>query len=286
MVFLPEHQPMDKKKDNLAGGISIDYPNDLFRNSFGYYFIQENFNPEIGFVQRKGIKFFNAIFRYTPRPKIPLVKRITLKPLDLDYLTDIKNNLLTRDYEIRPLGVEFKSGDDFEFNIINSYEYLDEDFNIFGDVIIPKGVYEWWDNEIQFNSNNSRRISIDLRANRGNFYTGKRTRIAPNINFKLNQNIAFSIYISYNNIKVSNKRFETQEYGGRLILNLSTKLTSRTFIQWNNEDKKINVNFLIHYIPQIGSNIYFVYNEIWDGTFHYITMKRTSIAKIEYLFRF
>ena len=275
-----------QKKDNLAGGISIDYPNDLFRNSFGYYFIQENFNPEIGFVQRKGIKFFNATFRYTPRPKIPLVKKITIKPLELDYLTDINNNLLTRDYEIRPLGVEFKSGDNFEFNIINSYEYLDEDFNIFGDVVIPKGGYEWWNNEIQFNSNSSRRLSLDLEINWGNFYTGKRTEITPDINFKLNEYVAFSTDVSYNKIKVGNKSFETEEYSGRLILNLSTKITSRTFIQWNNEDKKINVNFLIHYIPKIGSNIYFVYNKIWDGTFHYRSQKRTAIAKIEYLFRF
>ena len=275
-----------QKKENLAGGISINYPNDLFNNSFGYYFIQENFNPEIGFVPRTGTKYFTAAFRYTPRPKIPLVKKITLKPVDLDYLTDINNNLLTRKYEIRPLGVEFKSGDNFEFNIINRYEYLDEDFNIFGDVIIPGGVYEWWNNEIQFQSKRSRQISLNLRANWGNFYTGKRTRISPNINFKLNKNIAFSTYISYNNIKVSDKWFEAQEYGGRFVLNVSTKLTSRTFVQWNNEDKKINMNFLIRYIPKIGSNIYFVYNQIWDGLLHYGLERRTGIAKIEYLFRF
>ncbi len=273
-------------KKNMAGRLFIDYPNDLFDNYAGVYFIEENFNPEIGFVRRKGIIAYYTAWRYMPRPKIPLVRKITIKPIDIDYLTDMNGRLLTRGLEFRPLGVSFKSGDSFEFNIKNSYEYLDKDFNIFGDVVIPSGTYEWWNNEIQFESSSKRPISIDLKTEWGDFYTGKRTDLSTDITFKFSENFALSTSISYNKISVSGISFETKEYSGRLVVNFSTRLTSRTFVQWNNEDKQLNLNFLLNYIPKIGSDIYFVYNHLWDGTFHYRTQQKLGIVKIAYLFRF
>ena len=46
------------------------------------------------------------------------------------------------------------------------------------------------------------------------------------------------------------------------------------------------MNFLIHFIPQIGSDIYFVYNHLWDGEQDYRTINNTGMAKIAYLVRY
>lgn len=37
------------------------------------------------------------------------------------------------------------------------------------------------------------------------------------------------------------------------------------FAQWNNEDKEINFNFRLHWIPSLGSEVYLVYNELLDS---------------------
>ncbi|MCP3683833.1 MAG: hypothetical protein GY861_14200, partial [bacterium] len=276
-----------KGKDNIAGTVFFDYPNDQEDHYFEYSVIPEGFNPEIGYVQRKGIQKYRAMMRWTPRPNIPLVKRITLKPIDMQYFTNMGGMLLTRDNEIRPVGIEFKSGDELEFNFINYYENLEEDFNVFGDVVIPVGTYDWWFYEFQFESSSKRRVSMEVEATWGKYYvTGKRTAFDPNINFKLSENVAVSTQFSYNKISINNRSFTTKEYSGRLTLNYSTRLTSRTFVQWNNEDKRFYVNFLVNFIPKIGSDIYFVYNQIWDGEHHYRIHSKTGIAKIAYLFRF
>ncbi len=276
-----------KGKDNIAGTFFFDYPNDQADHYFEYSVVPEGFNPEIGYVQRAGIKKYRAMMRWMPRPNIPLVKRITLKPVSMGYYTDMHGKLLTRDNEIRPVGIEFKSGDELEFNIRNKYEYLYEDHEVFGDVTIPKGSYDWWFYEIQFQTSGKRKFSFDLETTWGNYFvTGKRTAFEPGINVKLNENIAVSTQYSYSKISINNRSFETKEYSGRLTLNYSTRLTSRTFVQWNNEDKRFYINFLINYIPKIGSDIYFVYNQIWDGMYNYRIHSKTGIAKIAYLFRF
>ena len=141
--------------------------------------------------------------------------------------------------------------------------------------------------EFQFESNSKRRISLDLYTLWGPYFeTGKRTEFEPDITFKLSENIAFSTKLVYNKIEMNNKSCSTWEYSGRLILNYSTRLTSRTFIQWNNEDKRFYINFMLNYIPKIGSDIYFVYNQIWDGKHNYRVHSKTGITKIAYLFRF
>ena len=54
---------------------------------FGHYFdIQENFNPEMGFVKRTGIRHFQLHSAFSPEPDIPFVRRL-YPHVRFDYLT-------------------------------------------------------------------------------------------------------------------------------------------------------------------------------------------------------
>jgi len=92
--------------------------------------------------------------------------------------------------------------------------------------------------------------------------------------------------VEYNNITINDNRFDTKEYGGRLVVDLSTRLSSSTFVQWNNETKEVNVNFRIHYIPKIGSDVYLVYNHLMDEEDDFRTLQNTGMLKINYTYRF
>lgn len=48
----------------------------------------------------------------------------------------------------------------------------------------------------------------------------------------------------------------------------------------------IFLNFRIHYIPKIGSDVYVVYNQFWDEEDDFITLQNTGMLKVDYLFRF
>jgi hypothetical protein len=162
------------------------------------------------------------------------------------------------------------------------YEYLTEEFDIFRDYIIPQGTYEWWNYGTTFISNPNRPISLNLRYLWGDFYDGTKNTVESAMNVKINRYFTFISEISYNDLIVNSKSFNTREYNLRLNTNISTRLNARTYIQWNNEDKIVNLNFRIHFIPQIGSDIYFVYNHLWDGFQDYDTSYNTGICKIAY----
>jgi len=276
--------------DNIAGRVFIDYPNDKIDTYLLYHGIDKNFNPEIGFVSRTGIQHLSTLFRYMPRPGLPYVKKFLFKPYEINYVMDTHTKLLTRALEFRPFGILFETDDELEFNIQNHYEYLDYKHTIYKekdkDVVINIGSYDWWNYEIKYESLKSRPVSIDLKTEWGDYYNGTRTYYKAACTFKLNKYFAFTPEAAYNDISLGDDSFNTKEVATRFTTNLSTRLTSSTFIQWNSKDNEANMNFRIHYIPSIGSDIFVVYNQLWDEEDDFRTLQNTGILKVNYLFRF
>jgi hypothetical protein len=96
----------------------------------------------------------------------------------------------------------------------------------------------------------------------------------------------FSVSLEYvrNEIELPTGSFVTDEVGGRMKYGFSPRLTSSLFAQWNNEDRAVNVNFRLHWIPEIGSDAYLVVNQVFDANGKIDPARTTIIAKIAYLF--
>ncbi len=283
--FAGYHNP-DSYKGAFAGRFLLRYPNDVLNIFLLHHSRDENYTPLMGFVDRPGVRQTMAQFNFTPRPGISYIRKLLFTPLDLNYYTDMNNRLISRYLAFRPFGIMSSHEDELTFNIGTNYEYLDRDFTIFRDVTIPKGIYDWTYFEARIESNQSRRVSFEVHTQWGDFYNGKREMLQTELNYKLNSHFSFESDAVYNRLDISGREFETKEYGVRLNTNFSTRLTSNAFVQWNNQSKLANLNFRIHYIPKIGSDIYIVYNHLLDGLRDYHTSYNTAVTKIAYQFTF
>ena len=273
-------------KNGTAGRVYMDFPNDTVEMFFLFHARGNDYDPEIGFVDRPGVRQYMANIQYMPRPDIPYVRKLTFQPVDLNYYTDMSGRLISRSMRLMPFGLETSAGDEFELYYTNSYEYLTEDFNIFDDVNIKPGAHDAWYWEGTIDTNESRRLSLRLHSHWGEFYSGDRTLYNTSLNVKINRYLTISNDIEHNIISIGDRSFETRDYSLRFNTNVSTRLTARTYVQWNNDNRVANVNFRIHYIPRIGSDVYFVYNHLWDGYRDYDTLYNAAIAKIAYQFTF
>jgi len=285
-AYVAENRTPGVNHGKRAGRLSISLPNDLFWGRFLYHVVGENYQPEIGYVRRDGIKQTSTHFSFRPRPDIPFVRQLRFTPLDITYYTDMKNRLLSREVGFTPLGIDFTTGDEFKIEITQSHEYLDELFNIFDDVIIPVGSYTWWNGGASFETSRSRPLSFETSFNTGECFSGRRSEFETGCTMNFSKHFSLSADMTYNSITVGDRSFDTREFGGRLNANLSTRLTSRTFVQWNNETREANLNFRIHFIPSIGSDIYIVYNHLWDGMRDYRTAYNAGMSKIAWLVTF
>ncbi len=284
--YLAGTQTPGLHKNNLAYRVMMDYPNDLIDSYAYFYTIDPNFNPEIGFVRRKGVRRGGGAFRYTPRPHRWGIRKFVFKPIDVDYTTDMSGRMTDFEYELRPLGFSTVARDYFEFNLQRSFVLLTEPFQIYKNITIPSGSYWYNHAEIQYETNPGRFLSGGLFLNWGDFYTGERTVLSTESLAKFNSHFSLSLDFTWNDIRLREGNFQTQEWGSRIRYAFSTRLDARAFVQWNNEDQELNVNFRLHWIPNLGSHFYLVYNHLL-GTENrmFQTENQTLILKLNYLFR-
>ncbi|MCH8269377.1 MAG: carbohydrate binding family 9 domain-containing protein, partial [Acidobacteria bacterium] len=145
--FLAKNDSAHLKDGQWAGHGLIDWESDRIEFSVEHLNVQENFNPEIGFVGREDSKRTVAEFDYQPRPNIDLIRQMEFGTA-VEYLTNQKGALETRVYELE-WGAEFESGDDVNLTFLRTFERLVDPFRIRGGLgTVPAGDYEF--NEYQF----------------------------------------------------------------------------------------------------------------------------------------
>jgi len=269
-----------------AGRLYLNLPNDLYRINLLYHALGKTYNPEIGYVNRNGIRKYEVSISYTPRPSIPYVKKITISPGMFRYITDPETRLLTRSLRSTPLGVELDSGDTFVFNAFYTYENLEKEFTIFRVIDIPKDKYSWWNYSFTAETSTKRPVSIKLDTNTGDFWSVEKTSVIASSTLNVSKYYSLSLESETNFITMESRKVNTKAFSTRIVVDITPNLNSRTFIQWNNETDILNINFLLHYIPKTGSDVYLVYNHLFDEANEYNTIQNTGILKVSYLFRF
>ncbi len=121
-----------------------------------YLDVQDNFNAEAGFVQRRGIRTTKAYFSPTPRPKRGNIKLI--EPMYvLTYTTDQHNRLIGRMHHLM-VGTTLR--DDSFINVIyqKNLDVLDVPFNVRPNVRIPVGTYHMDEWSFTYNTSPGKRL--------------------------------------------------------------------------------------------------------------------------------
>jgi len=240
--------------NSLAYRLYIDYPNDIIDNYIGISSVQNNFSPELGFLSRTNFESFSWGLRFTPRWFNKLgVRKMVFKPWQYTvYRTQTTQELESYFNESRPFGFILKSGDTFEFNLQQSFDRIDEPFNLSDNISIGSGKYYMHAYEFQ--------ISTEILYNKGTFYNGNIEKTA--ILFGLNINKHFNLTQQYENnlIEIDTKIDNIQQFISTLSYAFNTKFNISLLSQYNSEEDQLLSNFRIHWIPNIGSDFYFVWN--------------------------
>ena len=247
-----------------------------------YSDIQDNFNAEVGFVPRRGIRSTQFLIIPTPRPKRFNIR--TLLPMyGLTYTTDQNNRLVTRrDHYM--VGFQMEDGSFINLVYNDRLEVLDLPFPIAPGVIIPPGSYDFGEPQFTFNSNLSKRFYYTLRYAPQTFFDGTRTDY--NVTLGLRPNSRFAVEARYvrNDVDLPYGAFEVNLGILRLDYTLSPRTTIRSLIQYNSATNQVNtsVRFNLRYTP--GSDLYIAYDELRDTFGRSIFIRnRQLVVKLDYL---
>ncbi len=269
--------------NNLAYRLYADFPNDAVDHFIGVRVVQRNFDPQVGFLDRSDFVKYSYTFRVRTRPLGFGMQYIDFKPVELNYYKSTNGEVQSLDYEGRILGFQTNSGEYFEFNFQRYADAPPDSVEFFGSKI-PPSTYWWSRWELQFATNDSRDASFFALYRWGGHYNGNRRTYIIQPQFKVAGRFSLSLDYTRNEVQLPLSGFTANEAGAALSYGFSPMLNSSLLAQWNNEDNEINMNLRFHWIPRIGSDMYFVINQAFDTSGKILASKTTIIAKVAYLF--
>ena len=244
-----------------AFSLTGDWRTNLFRLNGSYMDIGENFNPEVGFVQRTDIRRFRGDASYTPWPGKFGIREIQIGP-EIDLILTQDNELETQEitFDTR---FSFETGDDIGFQLKNTTENLNEEFLI-QDISIPVEDYNFTSFRTSIRTSSSRMITARLQVEIGEFYSGTRRGFSIEATVRPSARFSIEPFIEFNRITLTDEEFDANAFGGRVGYSFSTTLFTKLFTQWSTDTDIISANFLVNYIYRPGSDFYLVFNQNYD----------------------
>jgi hypothetical protein len=266
---------------------SFEYGGDRYGVEVERLVVEENFNPEVGFLRRDDFQKSAARLRFSPRvPSIEAIRRFNLEG-SIDYFTNGEGLLETREVEVE-VGPELENGDDIELTYRNSYENLDEEFEITDGVIIPIGSYSFQSVEASYRLGPQRRVSGHANVGYGSFYTGNRTEVSYGGRIEVTPQFTLEPDISVNWVDLNEGSFVAQVYRIRGNYAFSPRAFVAALVQYNSESAAFSTNIRFRWEYRPGSDLYVVYTDWRDTTLGGFPQleNRSLVVKFTRLFRF
>jgi hypothetical protein len=248
----------------LSGRATSYYEDNLFRSILVYESIGKNFNPEMGFIERGGVKQYFGQAAYKPRPKfLPFVQQMEFET-QLEYYEDRNTRpgkLATRQTELS-WTTEFRNSAVLFFRPVEDVtDVLTVPFEIRPGIVIPKGAYRFNRPRISFTSNQSRKIVFRASEKWGDFYSGTRYETQGGLTLRPNPHLLVDLIDTYNRVRLPQGNFSTNLFGGRISYNFSRKLLTAAFVQLNSAEQLSSINCRLRYIFRPYSDLFVIYNQ-------------------------
>ena len=251
----------DVSGNSNAFFIGGDWRTNLFRLDGSYTDIGEDFNPEVGYIQRRDIRRFRGDASYTPWPGKFGIREIQIGP-EIDLVLTQENELETQEitFDTR---FEFETGEDLGFQVKNTTENLDRNFRIQG-VNIPTDDYNFTSFQTSIRTSSSRMIAARMQVEFGEFYHGTRRGFLIDAIARPTARLSIEPFIEFNRITLPDEEFDANAFGGRIGYSFSTTLFTKLFTQWSTDRDVFSANFLVNYIYRPGSDFYLVFDQSYD----------------------
>ena len=244
------------------------------------------FNPEIGFLARSDFRRNYLLGRYSPRPDLRGVRRLSWDGR-FEHITGAAGGRLQTRTETGTFRTEFNSGDIVTATLERTDDRPDRPFGLPGGIVVPPGTYIYTQGTLAYQLATQRKVTGTITATTGGFYDGSQTTVGYNGRVELTRQLALEPRLSISRLDLNGPRVTTQLYSVRATYAMTARMFVASFLQYNSAARLVGVNtrFRWEYAP--GSDLFLVYSEGRDTALTGFrgTSSRQFVAKLTRMFR-
>ncbi len=258
--FVSRTQTPGLNGDDHAYNVVGSYNSEAWRLELGYLEIADNFNPEVGFLTRRGFRNLDVGVSYSFRPK-NFWKLQQMRPHGSlgrywNFERQMETSFLHFDYDW-----EFNDSSMAKTTMNMTGEGVTTPFEIADGVTVPVGVYEHREAAFSYNSNRGAPVNFSVRTTIGGFFGGDRVAWGPGINFRRGDSLRASIRWSRNDITLPGGSFITNLTSTSVTYNFSPRLFAQALVQHNDSADLWSANLRFGLLHQANTGLFIVYND-------------------------
>ncbi|MEM1180985.1 MAG: DUF5916 domain-containing protein [Acidobacteriota bacterium] len=269
--------------DDRAFRIGGRWDSELITGRLNYTEVGEGFNPEIGFLARRGFRKGDGFILWRHRPK------------DLWGLQEMRPHISYRgfwDFDgFQQTGFlhidnhwEWKNGHEIHTGVNFTREGVKTPFEIFPGVVVPPGSYDH--SEIQFVAftNRGAAVGAEVRLFAGGFFGGDRVAVTPTFRFRVGERFNAELVWAHNDIDLPGGAFTTNLGRLRIAYSFSPEVFLEALLQYNDRQDRWSTNLRFGWRQDSSTGFFVVYNENQEIGAGVIEPQRRLIVKFSRLF--
>ena len=245
-------------RDEALSG-RLGYHTGRWDNGLRFAQVGEDFNPEVGFVSRRGYRYYEPSVFYT----MPLKHRylrywmphITYRGY-FGFDGNVQSDWLHLDLGQAELNNGGQIGPE-----VNLYrEGLSQPFDIARGVTLPVGEYHWTSLGFDFGTNPSAPFAFLTKIEAGQFYNGTRYGWTSTTTVRRGSALTASLQFDYNTVRLDQGDFVRSLVGVRLGYFFTPRIFTQSLVQFNNQAEVFSANIRFGWLNTAGTGLFVVLN--------------------------
>jgi hypothetical protein len=273
-----------KEGTDWAGGMGAAYRGPTWRWNVEALQIGDDFESEMGFLLRRGVRRLSPTLTFVPRPDIPGIRNLFFEGRGEVY-TDLDGETQSTYLGFDVFGLRTQKEDSLSIYAEQISERLTEPFEIRPGVTIPAGEYRWNHQGVWFETNAARAFYATAWVQQGGFYDGDRTANGATVRLRPSRFLSAESGWDRNRVELPAGSFTTNLFRERLQVNLTPDLSTSAFVQFSDAAELLAANLRLGWTYRPGADIFLVLNQRWDApSLGLRTVRdRQAILKLTYL---
>ena len=277
-----------REGDDGAWGVRVWSPNTAkFKGGIGVKEVEANFNPALGFINRRNIRDYTGELGYTYRP-LESGLRSLYTGANVQHIEYLDGGLQSEVAQLRA-ELENQTTDKLTFRVQNEKEGVREPFAIFPGIVIAPGDYSFAQARVGISTGPHRRFVTTASYATGDFYDGKLDNVATPVEWIPHPRFRALLSYDYNDVELPQGDFIVRLARVGIDVIMSAKLSWVNIIQYDNLSRTTGVNSRVHWIPEAGRELFVVLNhnlQDFDADSHFQSDTADLTIKYRHTFRY
>ena len=230
-----------------------------FDLELGYQEVGGGFNPEVGFLSRRGYRKPDVRLMTRWRPDSSILQEVRPHSTYRAFLGF--DGFVESSYWHVDTHWQFRDSSEVHTGVNLTEEGVRAPFEIYPKIFVPAGSYPHQEAQLVYMTNQGAPASLETRAVIGGFFGGRRVSLSPTLRVRAGDALTAEVAYQRNDVDLPGGDFATNLVRARLSYTFTTRAFLQGLVQYNDRADLWSANVRFGWLRAGNTGLFLVYTD-------------------------